>query len=65
MFVFSVVAGTGGRRSGGLHARFVEVVFVNSDLLGVCVKSLGGVGGGGGGGGGDGSVPGRAGWLGW
>jgi len=38
---------------------------VNSDLLGVCVKSLGGVGGGGGGGGGDGSVSGRAGWLGW
>ena len=38
---------------------------MNSDLLGVCVKSLGGVGGRGGGGGGDGLVPGRAGWLGW
>ena len=38
---------------------------MNSDLLGVCVKSLGGAGGGGGGGGGDGLVPGRAGWLGW
>ena len=65
MFGFSVMAGTGGRRSGGWHARVVEVVVVNSDLLGVCVKSLGGAGGGGGGGGGDGLVPGRAVLLGW